>query len=226
MGTVALMSPLHHGSILLSYFLGLRKLITFNTLLEQSPMSSSTRKEKYSCACKLNYDKAGEKKQLKLLAHFLAEVSTFSRHPSMIKGKRWQTVCQRLLVELDCSQNSSSSILSKVVIARKSSARTLSNAVKYHRSNDRKSRQKEPTAHMRRRFSALSLTATWACCVSRIYLHEFRCRLLSPHCKHDVLRLAWTIGVSEEFNCKELLRLLSSVLDNLDDGTIKKMRNE
>ena len=37
-GTVALMSPLHHGSILLSYFLGLRKLITFNTLLEQSPM--------------------------------------------------------------------------------------------------------------------------------------------------------------------------------------------
>ena len=34
------------------------------------------------------------------------------------------SVCQRLLVELDCSQNSSSSILSKVVIARKSPGRT------------------------------------------------------------------------------------------------------
>ena len=34
------------------------------------------------------------------------------------------SVCQRLLVELNCSQNSSSSILSKVVIARKSPVRT------------------------------------------------------------------------------------------------------
>ena len=67
------------------------------------------------------------------------------------------SVCQRLLVELDCSQNSSSSILSKVVIARKSPARTtLFKAVKYHWSNDRKTRQKEHTARMRRRFSALS----------------------------------------------------------------------
>ena len=53
--------------------------------------------------------------------------------------------------------------------------------------------------------------------ISRISLHLFRCHLLSPHCKHDVL-----IGVSKGFNRKQLLSLLSSILDNLDDGNIKK----
>ena len=43
------------------------------------------------------------------------------------------SVCQRLLVELDCSQNSLSSLLSKVVIARKSPARTtLFKGVNFH----------------------------------------------------------------------------------------------
>ena len=52
-------------------------------------------------------------------------------------------VCQRRFVELNYSQNSSSSFLSKVVIARKSPARTsLFKAVNFHWSNDRKRAKK------------------------------------------------------------------------------------
>jgi len=62
--------------------------------------------------------------------------------------------------------------------------------------------------------------------ISRISLHQkhitlIHCHLLSPHCKHDVL-----IGVSKGFNRKQFLSLLSSILDNLDDGKIKKMSDE
>ena len=57
------------------------------------------------------------------------------------------SVCHRLLVELDCSQNSSSSILSKVVITRKSPASTTSfKGLKFHRSNDR-SRARKSQLH-------------------------------------------------------------------------------
>ena len=58
------------------------------------------------------------------------------------------SVSQRLLVELDCSQNSLSSILSKVVIARKSSARTtLCKGVNFHWWTDRKrARKSQPHA--------------------------------------------------------------------------------
>ena len=58
------------------------------------------------------------------------------------------SVCQRLLVELDCSQNSSSSILSKVVIARESPKGTTSfKVLTFHWSNDRKcARKSQPHA--------------------------------------------------------------------------------
>ena len=53
------------------------------------------------------------------------------------------SVCQRLLVELNCSQNSSSSILSKVLIARKLPASTTSfKGLNFHWSNDRKRARK------------------------------------------------------------------------------------
>ena len=53
------------------------------------------------------------------------------------------SVCQRLLVELDCSQNSSSSTLSKVVIARESPTVTTSfKVLTFHWSNDRKCARK------------------------------------------------------------------------------------
>ena len=58
--------------------------------------------------------------------------------------------------------------------------------------------------------------------LKRILLALFADRNLSPHCKHDVLT-----GVSKGFNrIKQVLSLPSSVLDNLDDGKIKKKMSD
>ena len=38
--------------------------------------------------------------------------------------------------------------------------------------------------------------------------------------------MACSSACSKEFNCKELQSLLSSVLDNLDDGKVKKLSEE
>ena len=53
--------------------------------------------------------------------------------------------------------------------------------------------------------------------VPRISLHWFRCQLWA-----DIVNMAYTSAFTKEFNRKELLTLLSSALDNLDHGNIKK----
>ena len=62
--------------------------------------------------------------------------------------------------------------------------------------------------------------------MSRISLHEFRCHLLSPHCKHDGGLHAQRRARKSSIDRKELLGLFSSGLDNLDDGKIKEMSDE
>ena len=85
-GSCRLIASWQHSFELLS---GFKEINNFHSLLEQSPMWSSTRKWKYSCTCKLNYDKVGGKNSWKLSrTKFVRKLNS----TCTIKGKRWPTV--------------------------------------------------------------------------------------------------------------------------------------